>query len=189
MIQKADLTHYWALAIIINQPLCISDCRTFESALKNSSPEEKISVFSERTDPSSAEQYFQAICFSFCHHFKTHLCDFFCKEQYYALCFFSDSLTFAFCYFQLLTFVLLLLCLPTFWWKGIKQCRNLSVCLFHARTLRTVHSWSYGYYRALIRDPLIHEVEPSVKAAGTCIFSTARPTRALFVLDYYVHYK
>lgn len=37
----------------------LKDCRTFESALKNSSAPDKVSVFTERTDPSSAEQYFQ----------------------------------------------------------------------------------------------------------------------------------
>lgn len=44
----------------------ILDCRTFESALKDGSDASKVSVFTERTDPSSAEQYFQVIWWFSC---------------------------------------------------------------------------------------------------------------------------
>ena len=53
--------------MLYNIILCILDCRTFESALKNGSAAQSVSVFTERTDPSSAEQYFQVFClFSIC---------------------------------------------------------------------------------------------------------------------------
>lgn len=43
-----------------------SDCRSFESSLKHAAVQNKVSVFTQRTDPSSAEQYFQvSACLKF----------------------------------------------------------------------------------------------------------------------------
>ena len=58
--------------------LYVLDCRTFESALKDGSASENVSVFTERTDPSSAEQYFQVYFLLFC----SYYC---CKYCYYLL--------------------------------------------------------------------------------------------------------